>query len=69
MAAFWRSGRKSGWAMAIRASARSRWFLPSRCAIPYSVTIVSAQKLGMVTISPDSSLGTMREIDPCSAVE
>ena len=63
------SARKSGWAMAISASARSRSFFPSRRATPYSVITVSAQKWGIVTISPDSKRGTMRETAPPSAVE
>ena len=54
------SSRKSGWAMEISASARSKVLRPARFTAPYYVTIQYIWLRGEVTMSP-WKVGTIRD--------
>src|ERR1017187_8263617 len=61
--------RKSGWAIEIRSSARSRRLLPCRLTAPYSVAIQWTCPRVVTTPAPGVSCPTMREMRPPAAVD
>jgi hypothetical protein len=63
------SARKSGWAMEMSASARSRSVLPCRSTAPCSVTTQCTWPRVVTTPAPGFSSATMRETLPPAAVE
>ena len=64
-----RSSRKSGWAIAISAWARSRRLCPNSSATPHSVTTVRTWARVVTTPAPSRRLATIRDAVPPAAVE
>src|SRR5262249_48888434 len=62
------ASRNSGWAISLRAWARSRKVMPHKLRAPYSVTIHCTSDRRTDTAVPGSKTGTMRDTLPPSAV-
>ena len=63
------AARKSGWATEMSSFARCQVVCPLRFTAPNSVTIQEISVAGTVTMSPNSSVGTMFDfLCPCPSV-